>query len=269
MGRAAWRLPTTGSGRTHVTDPLREPSDVAPVGLARAVSAVGGGRAASPLGVTQSMLRRCFKDPIPEFALAADLLSRAADALLADNLELCSNLLVQADLPALREFAYEVAGPINPAIHRQSAYPTFVPVPKEAMPRMPSKSDQRAVMVRDGYRCRFCESRVILSAAHRIFADALPKQARLGKTNDSTHFGLSTLTASIDHLVPYARGGGNDPSNLVTACGPCQYGRFSWTLEEVEIENPWNYPAIVDGWDGLSRLLPLEKRRGRRKTSGA
>jgi hypothetical protein len=126
------------------------------------------------------MYGRCLKNPIPEFSLAAELLSRAADALIAEDLQQCATLLVQADLRALREFAYEVAGPISPAIHRQSANPKFVPVPREARPRMPSKRAQLKIIARDGYRCRFCESRVIVKAdislqgigGHLLAADA-------------------------------------------------------------------------------------------------
>jgi 5-methylcytosine-specific restriction endonuclease McrA len=129
---------------------------------------------------------------------------------------------------------------------------------------MPTISEQMKVMLRDGYRCRFCESRVIIKDAHRIFTQLLPKQARTGSTNEENHFGLATLTASIDHLIPYSRGGTNHEENLVTACGPCQFGRNQWTLEEVQIENPLNYPPRVDEWDGLTRLLKLKVRKATR-----
>jgi 5-methylcytosine-specific restriction endonuclease McrA len=211
------------------------------------------------------MLRRSFLPPVPEFAIAADLLSRAADAALSGDLDACADYLAQADLRPLRDFAFRVAGPIDPSIHRQSRNPKFEAVPRASRPRMPSAGEQMKVMLRDGFRCRFCESRVIIKDAHRIFTQLLPKQARAGSTNEENHFGLATLTASIDHLVPYSRGGTNDPENLVTACGPCQFGRNQWTLEEVQIENPLNYPPRVDGWDGLTRLLKLKTRRATRR----
>ena len=203
--------------------------------------------------------RRSFLPPIPEFSEAANLLSLAADALLVDDLDTCADLLFKADLKPLREFSYLLAGPIKPEIHRQSRNPIFTPVPREGRPRMPSASRAMEVFARDGFRCRFCESKVIVKDAHRIFARFLPDEARLGTTNDTNHFGLATLTATIDHLVPYSRGGDNSDSNLVTACGPCQYGRNRWTLEEVQILNPFDYPPIVDEWDGLTRLLVMKK----------
>ncbi|MBX3726106.1 MAG: HNH endonuclease [Xanthomonadales bacterium] len=205
-------------------------------------------------------IRRSFLPPIPEFSQAAELLSLAADALLVNDLESCGDLLVRADLKPLREFSYLLTGPINPEIHRQSHNPVLTLVPKEGRPRMPSAARTMEVFARDGYRCRFCESKVIVKDAHRIFARFLPAEARLGDTNDANHFGLATLTATIDHLVPYSRGGDNSETNLVTACGPCQYGRNRWTLEEVGILNPFDYPPIIDKWDGLTRLLVLKSK---------
>lgn len=206
------------------------------------------------------MKRRCFLPPIPEFSIAADLLSLAADHLLSGDLESCQKCLIQADLRPLREFAYLLAGPINPVIHRQKSNPSFTPVPKKDRPRMPNAAQSRAIFSRDGYRCRFCGSRVIVKGAHRIFAKFCPQEARDGTTNEDKHFGLTTLAASIDHLLPYSRGGTNDDRNLVTACGPCQFGRNQWTLEEVEIEDPWKYPAVIDEWDGLTRLMVMKGR---------
>ena len=207
------------------------------------------------------MLRRSFLPAIPEYGIAADLLSRAADAALSGDLVTCAEYLTRADLRPLRDFAFRVAGRIDSTIHRQSGNPKFEAVPRASRPRMPSTGEQMKVMQRDGFRCRFCESRVIVKDAYRIFTRLLPLQARAGSTNEENHFGLSTLTASIDHLLPYSRGGTNDRENLVTACGPCQFGRNQWTLEEVEIENPLNYPPLVDEWDGLTRLLKLKERR--------
>ncbi len=201
------------------------------------------------------MLRRSFLPPIPELNIAAELLSEAADALLADDLVTCAQKLRESDLRAIREHFDRAAGRIDVAIHRQTKNPKFVRVPTEKQPRMPSVARQLEIFHRDGFRCRFCETRVILKSVHKRFADAVPGAARTGPTNETTHFGISNLTASVDHIVPFSRGGTNDESNLVTACPTCNYGRGAWLLEEVEIENPFNYPPIIDNWDGLARLL--------------
>ncbi len=59
----------------------------------------------------------------------------------------------------------------------------------------------------------------------------------------------------LDHVIPYARGGGNGPDNLVTACWPCNFGRGSYSLEEVGLADPRGRPPVLDGWDGLKRVL--------------
>lgn len=187
------------------------------------------------------------------------LLSQAANAYMSGNYPLCEKLLVDADLRPLRDFAYLVAGPINPEIHRQSKNPSYTPQLLTGIPRMPNAAVTRSIYLRDGFRCRFCESRVIVKEAKKVFEKAFPLAARKGNSNEANHFGLATLTASVDHVVPFKRGGTNDPFNLVTACGPCQYGRNQWTLEEVEIEDPRNFQPIVDDWDGLSRLVGFKK----------
>ncbi len=113
------------------------------------------------------MFRRSFLPCIPEFDEAATLLSQAADAYLSGNNPLCEKLLIEADLRPLRDFAYLVAGPINPEIHRQSKNPSYVPLPRSELPRMPNASVTRNVYSRDGYRCRFCEARVIVKEARK------------------------------------------------------------------------------------------------------
>ena len=201
------------------------------------------------------MLRRSFLPQIPEFHIAASLLSEAADALLAGDLLTCAQKLRESDLRVIREHFDRTAGRIDPTIHRQSTNPKFIPVPKEKQPRMPNAAHQLEILRRDGFRCRFCDTKVIAKSIHKTFARAVPDAARQGTTNETTHFGISNLTASVDHIIPYSRGGTNDADNLVTACPTCNYGRGNWLLEEVEIENPFNYAPIVDEWDGLTRLL--------------
>jgi hypothetical protein len=63
-------------------------------------------------------------------------------------------------------------------------------------------------------------------------------------------------------VLPFRRGGSNDLDNLVTACGPCQYGRGHWLLQECDLEDPRSYPPVKDGWDGLTRLRFLGRHRG-------
>ena len=199
-------------------------------------------------------MRRSFLAPIPELEVAANLLSQAVEALLRKDIPTCTDLIRLADIRALRDFSYLICGPINHEIHRQCKNPIYERISKEKMPRMPSKKVEYEVHRRDGWRCRYCSSRVISKIARTKIIEAVPEVARWGRTNEEKHFSLCTLSASLDHVVPFKRGGDNSDYNLVTACGPCQFGRNQWLLSEVGIYDPRDFSPIIDAWDGLTRL---------------
>lgn len=72
---------------------------------------------------------------------------------------------------------------------------------------------------------------------------------------DETHIAYWSIFASCDHLVAGSRGGGwRDPSNLVTACWPCNSAKSSHALEDLG----WPLRAIDKGatWDGLTAAYP-------------
>lgn len=73
------------------------------------------------------------------------------------------------------------------------------------MPRV-SKRLRYEVLRRDGFRCRYC--------------GATPEQAEL----------------RIDHVVPESLGGRTEPSNLATACDPCNSGKSSVPPEAPVVE---------------------------------
>lgn len=68
------------------------------------------------------------------------------------------------------------------------------------------------IMKRDGFRCRYC--------------GATPDQSLL----------------HVDHVIPVAGGGTNDPVNLVTACQPCNSGKAHKLLND-QIPPPKNVPT--------------------------
>ena len=187
---------------------------------------------------------------------AADLLDRAVDAYLANNYVVASAFIAEAGLPEIYEYIARITGPIDPAIHWQKSMPKDVlPSHERSTLRMPTAKDEVAIFKRDGWCCRYCGCRVVSKKARSVLIRLFPKEARWGRRNIEKHSGLAALTASLDHVVPHSRGGTNAFSNLVTACGPCQFGRNDWTLEEVGFNDPRDRPPVVDGWDGLTRIL--------------
>ena len=66
-------------------------------------------------------------------------------------------------------------------------------------------SSRRSVLRRDGFLC-----------AYRLSSPV-----------------CATRAASVDHIVPRSRGGGDEPSNLVAACVPCNQLKANKTLREL------------------------------------
>ena len=198
--------------------------------------------------------RRCFLTPIPQLSTAADLLASAADRLLEGDAPNARQLVAEADMPVIGAYTALVTGAVNPLVHWQSAMPAGAVGLERSAQRMPSSSAERAVYVRDGWRCRYCGTRVIDRSMRARLHRCLPDAARWGARNADKHTALAALSASLDHIVPHSRGGINDEPNLVTACNACQFGRGQWTLDEVGFWDPREYPPVLDEWDGLTRL---------------
>ena len=168
--------------------------------------------------------RACLRAPLPEHEIAADLLSAAADAILAGDLKLARDRLRQADMPALFEFARRLMGPEDAEIHRRRPVPKPTAVVTKAISRMPTSAETRSLYARDGWRCRFCGCRVVSNRARSAMRACVPGAIPWGEL-ESYHGAFFALTASVDHVLPHSAGGGNEPQNLVTACWSCQFGR--------------------------------------------
>ncbi len=203
--------------------------------------------------------RACFRDPIPEIFHAAGLLDRAVDAHLAGDRARAARLIAAADMPEVREWVESVWGRASPEIHRVREVKGGAPRlgkddPRRDPTRDATRDQKRALVARDGHRCRFCGiplvCREIREAMHRDYPQALP----WGGTNAEQHAAFQCLWMQFDHVLPHSRGGRTDPGNLVLTCGPCNYGRSEATLEEVGLADPRNRPVQRIAWDGLERF---------------
>ncbi len=190
--------------------------------------------------------------------MAASLLDRAADAILADDIASAINLIADANMPDVWTYARCVMGKYDDDIHRY----LHNGVVKETLTtrgtaRMPDSALTLAVYRRDGFRCRYCEMPVVLSAARRAMIRIAPNVLLWPPKDDQKHAAFYALTAVVDHLVPHARGGTNNPENLVTSCQSCNYGKGNYLIEELQLLDPRDRAPIVDEWDGLLRLLGI------------
>jgi 5-methylcytosine-specific restriction endonuclease McrA len=124
------------------------------------------------------------------------------------------------------------------------------------------KKYQKQVFERDGYKCRYCGAEVISQEFLKLFSEALnlPKFRR-GNSNLTTH-GIYHLTWPVaDHVYPWVNGGGTNLSNLVTSCAPCNYGKAGYTIDQIGINDPFNFPIEKTNWDGFDQYVKILKNR--------
>lgn len=199
-------------------------------------------------------MRRCLLEPVPELELAAKLLDAAADAVLIGRKDLAASLVAQADVPEIGIWVRRLVGATSLDVHRNLRQPESCPKHERDPRRMPTRAGELEIFVRDGWRCRFCDTRVINRAARSVLARLFPTEAHCTGPEFQRHTALYAMAASLDHVVPHSRRGTNERSNFVTACYGCQFGRGQWLLEEVELLDPRERSPRQDGWDGLTRL---------------
>jgi len=75
----------------------------------------------------------------------------------------------------------------------------------------------------------------------------------------ATH--LDHHTATLDHVLPLARGGAHDPGNLVVACGPCNRLKGDLFPFEFFARHPWAGANFVRYARSVHRALKRGARR--------
>ena len=186
--------------------------------------------------------------------MAADLLAAAADAILAGDIEAARDLLRQADMPVLFDYARRLMGREDHEVHRRRPLDDTPVKTGKVVARMPGAAETQALHARDGWRCRFCGCRVVSGRTRSAMRACLPGALPWGES-EGYHAAFFAMTASVDHVIPHSAGGTNDLGNLVTACWSCQFGRGAYTIQELGLLDPRVRSPVVDGWDGLTRVI--------------
>jgi len=115
---------------------------------------------------------------------------------------------------------------------------------------------QSELLRRDGYRCRYCGIPVVPARVRKVAHQLYPEAVRW-KDGDykGQHAGLQALWLQFDHVVPVSHGGSTTLDNLVVTCHLCNFGKWNFTLRQLELEDPRLRPPEPIAWDGLNRLL--------------
>lgn len=184
---------------------------------------------ANVMGVDKKVFIKCFMVP-PEFVIqtAYDIRS-AFEAYCDGDVQRSRLLLAKADDPKLTKYQEDVN---RIKLERAAIFMKMATVIKKPKveTRMPKESEKVKIFTRDGWHCRFCGNPVIYKDVVKHFSK-LEIGARWGRTNNDKHRGISPFFAVADHLIVHSKGGDNSPDNIVTACGPCNYGSTRLVVE--------------------------------------
>jgi 5-methylcytosine-specific restriction endonuclease McrA len=105
--------------------------------------------------------------------------------------------------------------------------------------RMPSESKKLKILDRDGHLCRYCGSPLLYGKDFRKLLDIIGVgQSVLGRTNLTTHGTKFLHYATFDHVHPHADSGSSSDENIVSACYACNFGKSTYTLDELAMDEP-------------------------------
>lgn len=204
-------------------------------------------------------LRRCLCDPIPEIEIAAHRLNEAVSAHSRGEHELASQLIRDADNPAISRWLADIFRPGSIITRkRRTLPPPTLPKQLRPLPRLATPQTMLAILERDGRYCRYCHMPLISAEVRKAIAKQYPGAVRWGQTNDSQHSALQAMWTQFDHVLPNSRGGTSDLDNVYLAFAVCNFARgpsMDALLEEQDLLHPATYPRREGAWDGLERFL--------------
>jgi len=205
-----------------------------------------------------SSRRTCLKEPIPEIYEAAEMMRAAVNAHLQKDARTANQMFAAANMPAIREWSESIWGSgwkklVQP--RKIECAPAYLPKDERLPLRMPSLAVQRQLIARDGFHCRFCRIPVVHKRVRERAKKLYPDAVSWESTNVSQHAAFQAMWLQFDHLIPHSRGGNNELGNLLITCAPCNYGRFHYTIEELDLMNPFNREPLKSSWDGLETLI--------------
>jgi hypothetical protein len=109
--------------------------------------------------------------------------------------------------------------------------------------------------MRDGFVDRYSGLRLVNPGVLRLLSALLPRDfpAHPNWKMSESHVAFWELFPTIDHVVPVARGGADEPSNWVTTSMFLNSAKSNALLDEIG----WTlYPAgTLESWDGLTQWL--------------
>lgn len=177
-------------------------------------------------------------------------IQEAVTALCSGDIEAAQTALLAIDLTDLMHYRQARLAAVS-----SLAIPTPAPTPGPPRTRRSIERKKLATFARDHWICRFCGTRTVdlrvLKQLSTMFSTDFPYHSNW-KFGHS-HLIYWTHSTSLEHLVPFARGGTDDPTNFVTTCYACNDSRCHFLVEELG----WTLHGTEDSdWRGLTEYLP-------------
>jgi len=206
---------------------------------------------------TNQLNRHCLREPIIEIAQATDMLIAAVLAHRNGNCMLAKELILLANMGEIREWSNSLWGKSSPYVQYRGipSAEHYLTKSEPHTVRMPTLAQRRHLHDIDGYHCRFCGVPVMRKEVRQWFVAAYPSVAIWGRTHGTQHAAFQILWAQYDHVAPHARGGDNNLENIIVTCAPCNFGRMSHTLEELNLLDPRTRELKRVKWDGFEGVL--------------
>jgi hypothetical protein len=205
----------------------------------------------------KSKMKNCLLDPIPQIFEAADRLNDLVIELNNGNSEEIRSILISTDKIEIRNWTESIWGKngIYSNLIKLHGLPITISEEFRDPLRMPNKSMESELISRDGHFCRFCGIPVIRKEVRVFLNKQFPDALIWEKSNLRQHAAFQAMWMQFDHIVPHARGGKTELSNLLISCAPCNYGRVNFTLEEIALTLKVRQKPALNHWNGLEDLL--------------
>ena len=204
--------------------------------------------------------RQSLRKPIAELFQAAAALDIGVGAHLGGDRLRAAASFRAADMQVVRHYVESMWGkrslwPDQPHYLRFRKVLDLPPRTPESRGLTVSPATKRAVVNRDGFLCRYCELPLVPASVRKALSRDYPAEVPWGSTNVSQHSAFQALWLQFDHVVPLTRSGTNDVDNVVASCGPCNFMKWDYHLEELGVIDPRSRTPVTSCWDGLTRLL--------------
>lgn len=202
-------------------------------------------------------MRRFIKEPISEVHEAIRALVDAADAHIERDFDTAAAKFKEANCPITWEWLNNAWTGVrkNVVFWNPESDSECVPKSQRDPDRAIKSSVKKAVLERDGYRCRYCGLPVvhadIRKIAHGLYPSAVPWNLRKPAEQ---HAAFQVCWLQYDHVKPHSHGGMSSLENVVISCALCNFGKDRYTLKQLDIEDPRLREPVPSDFDGLERL---------------